>query len=257
MAAARHGSSVILMQDRPMLGDNASSEIRIHICGADRHNQIPNVRETGILEEIRLENLHCNPNRNYSVWDMVLYDLAKKTPNLKVLLNCSCMDATMSGDSIESVIGWQMTSQTRHTVQAKIFADCSGDSVLAPLTGARYRMGREGRNETGEKIDPKKADAATMGMTCLFQARDFGVPQTFEPPEWANKYLRDSELPYGTRGHNHGNWWGLGYWWVELGGNYHSIHDTEQMSQEIIKIALGVWDHIKNQDDHGAENWGL
>jgi hypothetical protein len=215
------------------------------------------MRETGILEEIRLENLRHNPNRNYSVWDLVLYDLAQRTANLKVLLNCSCINATMKGDRIESVSGWQTTSQTYYKVRAQIFADCSGDSVLAPLTGAKYRMGREGRNEMGETIAPKKADSATMGMTCLFQARDFGTPQTFEPPKWAYKYTRDKDLPYGGRGHSHGGWWGLGYWWVELGGTYHSIHDTEQTRDELLKIVLGVWDHIKNQDDHGAENWGL
>ena len=257
IAAARHGARVLLMHDRPVLGGNASSECRIHICGADRHNQIPNMRETGILEEIRLENLSCNPNRNYSVWDMVLYDLTERTSNLTVLLNCSCNDATMNGEYIESISGWQTTSQTHHTVRAQIFADCSGDSVLAPLTGAEYRMGREGRDETGEKIAPEKADAGTMGMTCLFQARDFGMPQTFKPPEWANSYTRDDDLPYKARGHNHGEWWGLGYWWVELGGTYHSIHDTERMRHDLLKITLGVWDHIKNQGDHGAENWGL
>ncbi len=257
IAAARHGTKVLLMHDRPVLGGNASSECRIHICGADRHNRIPNMRETGILEEIRLENLHCNPNRNYSVWDMVLYDLAERTSNLTVLLNCSCMDATLDDNYIKSISGWQTTSQTRHTVWAQIFADCSGDSVLAPLTGAEYRMGREGRDETGETIAPEKADAGTMGMTCLFQARDFGTPQTFKSPKWANIYTRDEDLPYGTRGHNHGEWWGLGYWWVELGGVCHSIHDTERMRRDLLKIALGVWDHIKNQGDHGAENWGL
>ena len=257
IAAARHGVSVVLMHDRPVLGGNASSECRIHICGADRHNQIPNMRETGILEEIRLENLRCNPNRNYSVWDLVLYDMVQRTKNLKILLNCSCIDAVMNNDLIKSVSGWQTTTQTHYTVRAKIFADCSGDSVLATLTGAKHRMGREGRNETGETIAPKKADSGTMGMTCLFQARNFGTPQTFESPEWAYKYLRDEDLPYGGRGHSHGGWWGLGYWWVELGGMHHAIHDTELMRRELLKIVLGVWDHIKNQGDHGAESWGL
>ncbi|MHA1727449.1 MAG: FAD-dependent oxidoreductase [Promethearchaeota archaeon] len=257
IAAARHGVNVVLMHDRPVLGGNASSECRIHICGADRHNQIANMRETGILEEIRLENLNCNPNRNYSVWDMVLYDLAERTENLTVLLNCSCTNAVMNGDHIESVSGWQTTSQIRHKVRALIFADCSGDSVLAPLTGAEYRMGREGHDETGESIAPEKADTATMGMTCLFQARNYGTPQTFKPPQWANTYARDEDLPYGAGGHNHGGWWGLGYWWVELGGTCHPIHDTERIRRDLLKIVLGVWDHIKNQGDHGAENWGL
>ena len=66
VAAARHGAEVILMQDRPVLGGNASSECRVHICGADRSNGIKNMRETGILEEVRLENLYRNPHWRFT-----------------------------------------------------------------------------------------------------------------------------------------------------------------------------------------------
>ena len=74
VAAARHGMTVALMQDRPVLGGNASSEIRMWICGAHGSNN----RETGILEEICLENYYRNPNRTYPIWDSVLFDLVKR-----------------------------------------------------------------------------------------------------------------------------------------------------------------------------------
>jgi glycine/D-amino acid oxidase-like deaminating enzyme len=90
LAAARHGAKVALMHDRPVFGGNASSECRVHICGADRHNAVKNMRETGILEELRMENLSRNPNRNFSVWDTILYEKARNEPNLTPLLNCSC-----------------------------------------------------------------------------------------------------------------------------------------------------------------------
>ena len=67
LAAARHGARVILMQDRPVLGGNASSECRVHITGADRAGSIPHMRETGILEEVRLENMNRNPSKSFSV----------------------------------------------------------------------------------------------------------------------------------------------------------------------------------------------
>jgi flavin-dependent dehydrogenase len=70
IAAARHNARVLLMQDRPVLGGNASSEIRMWVCGA----RGPNNRETGILEEIALENIYRNPMQNYSLWDSVLYE---------------------------------------------------------------------------------------------------------------------------------------------------------------------------------------
>lgn len=248
IAAARRGARVLLMQDRPVLGGNASSEVRMWVCGA--HG--PNNRETGILEEIHLENLYRNTSVSYSVWDSVLWEKARFQPNLTLLLNCSCNDLEMDGSRIRSIRGWQGTAETWHTVEATLFADCSGDSVLAPLSGAEFRIGREAASEFGEDIEPEEADRKTMGMSCLIQAREMDSPQPFVAPEWANKYLTDDDLP--SRGHGvRGNNW----WWMELGGEFDSIHDTEMLRDELLKVAFGVWDHVKNRGDHGAENWML
>jgi hypothetical protein len=253
VAAARHGARVLLMHERPVLGGNASSEVRVHVCGADRHNEFKNLRETGILEEIRLDNLARNPKKSYSIWDTVLYEKAFYQPGLTTLLNCSCLDAVMDGDRIVSVTGWQCTTQTYHTVEADIFVDCSGDAILAPLTGADWRKGREGRDEFGESHAPETADLHTMGMTCLFSAREYDTPQPFTPPAWAYR-LDEDDLPYGSRGHG---WIQMGYWWIELGGEHDSIRDTELLRDELLKLVYGVWDHIKNRGEHGAENWAL
>jgi len=250
LAAARHGARVVLIHDRPVLGGNASSECRVHICGADRNNSLPNLRETGILEEIRLENLYRNPHRSFSVWDTLLYEKVHYQPNLTLLLNCSCLQAEMEGNLIRAVTGWQLTTQTYHTVRAKLFADCSGDGILAPLTGAEWRMGRESRSEYGESIAPEEADSRTMGMTCLFQSRLYDSPQPFRPPDWAYRFDRCEELPYGEGGHR---WWEMGYWWVELGGEAHSIHDTEAVRDELLRIVYGLWDHLKNRCPHREE----
>jgi len=245
------------MPDRPVLVGNSSSECRVHICGADRHNTIPNLRETGILEELRMENLLRNPNRSYSIWDTILYEKLRAEPNITLLLNCSCLDAEMDGNSIASVTGWQLTTQTYHTVRAALFADCSGDAVLAPLTAAEYRMGRESRHEYGESIAPETADTCTMGMTCLFQARKFETPQLFQALPWAYTYPDCEDLPYGAGGHT--PWWEMGYWWVELGGEQDSIRDTEALRDELLKIVYGVWDHLKNRCSirEKIQNWAL
>ena len=99
IAAARHGARVVLMHDRPVFGGNASSECRVHVCGADRQNGIKNMRETGILEELRLANLHRNPQANLFFWDLVLYEAAHLQENLRVLYNCSCLGAGMAEGS--------------------------------------------------------------------------------------------------------------------------------------------------------------
>ncbi len=254
LSAARHGARVVLMHERPVLGGNASSETRVHICGADHYGARKNMRETGVLEELRLENARKNPNSNFSVWDAILYEKVHFQPGLQLLLNCTCLQAEMSGGQIASVTGWQLTTETYHRVTAKIFIDCSGDGILAPLTGAQFRMGREGRSEFGESIAPESPDDCTMGMTICFQSREYDSPQVFEKPSWAYTYDTEDELPYGAAGHS---WWTMGYWWVELGGEHHSIYDTECLRDELLKISLGVWDHIKNKGDHGADNWAL
>jgi hypothetical protein len=249
IAAARHGVKVALMHDRPVLGGNASSEIRMHACGAAGEN----TRETGIIEEIRLENAWRNPNLNYSIWDSILYEKVRFEPNILLILNCSVNSLEMDGARIKSVTGWQSTTETWHTVSAPYFADCTGDGILAPLSGAEFRMGREAQAEFDESFAPKEADCKTMGMSCLMQFRETDRPQKFIPPSWAYIYNSpedmNNRLYHNVRLEN--------FWWIEVGGDKHSIHDTEEMRDELLKIVFGVADYIKNRSDSGAENWVL
>jgi len=143
ISAARHGVQVALMGDRPVLGGNASSEVRMWVSGCATHGD--NNRETGILEEILLESSYRNPTKNYSIWDSILYEKVKMEANITLILNCSCLDVTMEGSKIKDITGWQLTTQMYHKVNATIFADCSGDSILAPLTGAQFMIGREAK----------------------------------------------------------------------------------------------------------------
>lgn len=101
VAAARKGIRVVLVQDRAVLGGNASEEIRMWICGA--HGE--DMRATGIIEEIQLENFYQNTGLKYPLWDSVLYETAKNEPNLTLLLNTSCFDATMDRCRIQTGVG--------------------------------------------------------------------------------------------------------------------------------------------------------
>lgn len=248
IAAARKGVKVVLVHDRPVLGGNASSEIRMHICGAHGANN----KETGIVEEIELENRYRNTYTSYSIWDSVLYEKARFQENLTLLLNCTCTDAKTGEEILQSIRAWQMTTETWHTVNATLFADCSGDGILAPLSGAEFRIGREAKTEFDEDIAPDTADNRTMGMSCLIQARETESPKKFIPPAWAHKYLDDKD--FNNRHHVFAK---TNFWWMEVGGEDDSIHDTEELRDELLKIAFGIWDHIKNHGDHGAENWVL
>jgi len=247
IAAARHGISVTLLQDRPVLGGNASSEIRMWIGGCHGKDN----RESGIIEEIFLENFYQNPGLKFPVWDSVLYEKAKAEENITLLLNTAVFDLSMDGNRIASVRAYQSNAETFHVVEAKWFADCSGDSVLAPLSGAEFMYGREAKAEFNETIPPETADKKTMGMSCLFQVRETDHPVSFTPPKWAYTYETDADLPY--KDHDLTN----NFWWIELGGEWDCIHDTDRCRDELLKICYGVWDHMKNKGDHGAENWEL
>ena len=109
ISAARNGLNVAIIQDRPVLGGNCSSEIRLWICGARGKDN----KESGIVEELMLDNLYRNPYKNYSIWDSVLFGKVRNEPNITtMLLNCSCNDVVMDGSRIASVTSWQSTSQT-------------------------------------------------------------------------------------------------------------------------------------------------
>ncbi len=257
IAAAREGCRVVLMHERPVLGGNASSEIRMWICGAHGENN----RETGILEEIALENLYRNPTKSFAVWDTVLYDFVRREKNITLLLNCTCLDATVEEGKfahgrerrIRSVKGYQMTTQRFYEVKANLFCDCSGDSILAPLTGADSRLGREDREEFGEDTTTEQADRMTMGMSCLLQGRETQREIQYIPPSWSTPLTSENFA------HRKPNLYkdSENFWYLELGGNRDSIGDTEELRDELVALAAGTWDYLKNSGEHDAKNWDL
>ena len=250
VASARNGARTALLQDRPVLGGNASSEVRMHICGAHgRH-----VKETGILEEIQLENLRRNPGLLYSLWDSVLYEKVAFCRNLTPFLNCSVFDARTEDRRLLEVTAWQLNTYTEHRITASLFIDCSGDSILGILSGAAMRRGRESREEFGEDIAPRRADLRTMGNTILLQLQEMGGPQPFTAPAWAYVFDQDTHLPNrlgsGT-GHN--------FWWLELGGLKDTIGDASEIQHDLYRTAFGVWDYMKNRAPNREQltNWTL
>jgi len=250
IASARNGARTALVHDRPVLGGNASSEIRMWICGAHGdHN-----KETGILEEIQLENLFRNPSLNYSIWDSVLYSKAAYQPNLTLFLNCAVTDAAMDGQRIADVTAWELTSQTWRTIKSRLFIDCSGDSILAALTPAEYRVGREASSEFNEDIEPAHADNRTMGNSLLIQLRRTDTPQLFIPPAWAYQFTNAEDLP-----NRMGRFAGDNFWWIEVGGLHDTIRDAESTRDELMRIVYGVVDYLKNYgpEKELAANWAV
>lgn len=252
ISAARHGAKVILIQDRSRLGGNASSEIRMHIVGADNHGARPNWREGGLIEAFRLEDAVRNPHRAYELWDLLLYDKCISEPNLTLLLDTSVYSASMKSGEIESVMARCDKTEHLYRIGAQIFCDCTGDSRLALEAGAEYRMGRESIEEFGESLAPEITDSRTQGSSILFTARKHDRPMLYRPPKWARKITRDQLKHRPTSS------WEYGYWWIELGGAHHTIRDNELLRYELLSIVLGTWDYIKNSGNHpSSANWAL
>nr|WP_320117314.1 FAD-dependent oxidoreductase [uncultured Marinifilum sp.] len=254
VAAARNGSKTVLVQDRPVLGGNSSSEMRVHVHGVTRlkPDNKPE-RETGILEEILLHNRFCNPQESFYVWDHVLYDFVTREPNLELLLNTQAIEAVMDGSTIKSARCWQLTTEKEILLNAKQYIDCSGDGLLAATSGAEYRTGREGKAEFNEKYAPDEPDGWQMGATLLWQAKDMGKPVPYEAPPFAIKYEAEKSNPR-RKFANFQN----GIWWIEIGSEHDIIGEAEEIRHKLMGYLHGVWDYIKNSGKFPeAENMAL
>ena len=262
LAAARCGARVILCQDRSVLGGNASSEVRMHIVGADASGQrgLPletEVREGGIIEEIRLETAVRNPQRSASMLDLILYEKCRAEPNLTLMLNTRVVDVESKDGIVSHALADRHATEDRFRIAARVFVDCTGDGQLGVAAGAPCRHGRESAAEYGEDMAGDTADGKTLGSTLLFQARDMGQPMPYTAPPWARRFAEEDLRfrPHGQAGVDRGLEYG--YWWVEWGGELDTIKDDETIRDELLAILLGVWDHIKNGGDHGADHWAL
>lgn len=254
VSAARNGAKVILVQDRPVLGGNASSEIRMHIVGACPRGKVmeTEARETGILEEIRLECAVRNPQSSASMLDLILYEKCRAEPNLQLLLNTSLVGVAMEGERIVSAQANRESTEEQFDLNAEIFIDCTGDGRLGAEAGALFTTGREAADEYGESGAAANRDSYRLGSSLLFTTRDMGKPMPFTPPPWARQFTEE-DLKF--RSHSS---WEYGYWWVEYGGTRDTIKDNEDIRDGLLAIMLGVWDHIKNSGHHPeSETWAL
>jgi hypothetical protein len=258
LAAARNGARVVLAQNRSVLGGNASSEIRMHIVGADAHGCKPGARETGIMEEIRLEDAANNPQRSFSVWDILLYDKVIAEPNITLLLDTAVVGAEVVDNAdgkraISAASAFRHSTEDQFIIRAKFYADCTGDGGLGFAAGADFTEGREARDEFNEPLAQPVRDRQRLGSSMMFMARDQGRPTPFKAPSWVRKFSKED-----FQGHRDIFSYEYGYWWFEWGGQLDTIKEDETIRRECLRIALGVWDYVKNSGDHpGSANYAL
>lgn len=252
LAAARNGAKVILAQDRSRLGGNSSSEVKMHIVGANNHGGRPGWREGGIIEELRLDDAANNPQRCWELWDLLLYDKLVSEPNVTLLLDTTVYAAETKDKKITTALARCDRTEHIYRITSKLYADCTGDSRLALEAGATMRWGHESRKEFNEPLAWDKPSRETLGSSVLFTARDFGKPMPYTPPKWARKIEKKHLYSRGISS------WEYGYWWIEWGGITDTIRDNERIRFELLSIVMGVWDYVKNSGQYPtSKNWAL
>ncbi|NQX39292.1 FAD dependent oxidoreductase [Pedobacter steynii] len=248
ITAARKGLKVVLVQDRPVLGGNSSSEVRLWILGATSHMGNNNrwAREGGVVDEILLENMQRNPEGNPVIFDTVLLDKIYQEPNIKLLLNTAVYDLEKSdADEISSVKCFCSQNSTEYILTANLFCDASGDGILGFLAGAAFRMGAENKDEFGEKFAPDQEYGELLGHSIYFYSKDTGKPVKYIAPSFA---LADITKIPRFKSFN-AKEFGCKLWWLEYGGRMDTVHESENIKQELWKVVYGVWNYIKNSGE--------
>ena len=190
IAAARHGCSVVLIQDRPVLGGNASSEIDVP-PGGDSSNEPLDPGETGIIEEF-----YARTDRGWDHdWSSAIERVVRSEPNIDLRLNTRAINVVMKDVATLSwVIAMDVRSGKRMLFPGEIFIDCTGDGWIGFWAGAEFRKGRESRSEFGESLAPEKADSYTMGNTLFVASFREEAPAPFHCPEWAYQWKSPDEF---------------------------------------------------------------
>jgi FAD dependent oxidoreductase len=257
ITAARAGMKVVLVQDRPVLGGNASSEVRLWVLGATSHMGNNNrwAREGGMINEILLENAHRNPEGNAIFFDAILLEKVVLEKNITLLLNTAVYDMEKKdADTIKLVKAFCSQNSISYILEAPLFCDASGDGIVGFLAGAAFRMGAESKDEFGEKFAPSIEYGELLGHSIYFYSKDTGKKVKYVAPSFAIDVSK--EIPryksFNTKDI------GCRLWWIEYGGRLDTIHETETIKWQLWKVVYGVWDYIKNSGNFPeAENLTL
>ncbi|MGV8094190.1 MAG: FAD-dependent oxidoreductase [Mangrovibacterium sp.] len=239
VAAARKGLKVALIQDRPLVGGNNSSEIRVQLGG--KVNLPPYPAIGNLVNELNPEfSQNARPAKRYKDW--LKMDIVKNETNLSLFLNTHVNGIEMDGQQIQSVIAQDVITGKRLEFFAPVFADCSGDGTLGYLAGADYRYGREARSETGETLAPKLTDNLTMGTSVMWYSvkrkGNFPFPET----PWALQF-NETSCQKVIRGD----------WNWELGLGRNQLAESEFIRDYGFRVIYGNWSYLKNKSTFNEE----
>lgn len=223
ITASRLGLKVALIQNRPMVGGNNSSEIRVVASGGTNFPPYKNIGN--VVKEVG------NVYEHYQYVE----DLIKSEPGISLYLNVNGDGVDMDGKRIKAVYASDILSSLRHKFNCKYVADCSGDGVIAFLAGADYMMGREVRSDFNELLAPEVHDNLSLGSTIAWSSQKVDQEKTFPLTPWAVNFteITAQQVTKGT------TWW-------ETGFRYDQIKDFEQIRDYALRVIYGNWSFLKN-----------
>ena len=242
VAAARQGIKVALIQNRPVLGGNNSSEIRVHLMGkVDKGNPYPVLGR--IVRELDNGDPH-NANIDGKLYgDSRKESVVKMESNIDLYLNMHAYNVEMDGDKIKAVIARHIATNQEMRFEGKFFADCTGDGTIGYVAGADYRLGRESKSETNEPLAPEKSDKFVLGTTNMWHSSKMEESSDFPVTPWAlqftDKYYIDSPTSE---------------WFWETGfSNFDPISEAEEIRDHNFRAVFGNWSFLKNnkKDKYG------
>jgi hypothetical protein len=232
VAAARLGCRVALINDRPVLGGNNSSEIRVHLGGRI---------ETGPYPELGNLQKEFGPTRGGNAKPAEFYEDEKKTAivagekNITLFANCRATAVEMKGSKIAAVIVRHIENGGELRFVAPLFADCTGDGTIGFLAGADYHMGRESREEFGESTAPEIADRMTMGASVQWYSTETDKPSEFPRFDYGGGFTTANAERVT-----------MGEWTWETGMNYDQITDFERIRDYGLLVVYSNWSVLKN-----------
>ena len=213
ITAARQGLKVVLVQDRPVLGGNASSEVRLWILGASSHMGNNNrwAREGGVIDEILIENLYRNKEGNPLILDTILLEKVTNEPNITLLLNTAVYEAHKKDDrTIDYLKAFCSQNSTEYELHAPLFCDASGDGIVGFLSGAAFRMGAESKHEFGELFAEEESSGELLGHSLYFYSKRTDQPVKYVPPAFALKDIKKIPKYKILNQNDHG----CRLWWI-------------------------------------------
>ncbi len=239
VSAARLGLQVALIQDRPVLGGNNSSEVRVHLNG--EVNQPPYPALGGVVNELDTGlRGNAQPAENYN--DQQKLNVVKAERNIRLFLDMHATRVEKQGDRIVAVIAQHIQNGSRLRFTAPLFADCTGDGTLGFLAGADYHIGRESKSETSEPLAPEQPDKMTMGASVQWYSVEASSPTSFPDCPWALPFDEQS-CHYLIRGD----------WDWETGMNRDQISEFELVRDHALRAVYGNWAYLKNKSQDRAK----